>query len=508
MPLPAAPPLTASLMVRKSRAAEEGNLSLAGMLDDCRARAREEGLTIIAEHVDDGLSGAIRDRPGFLAWLADAEQGRASVLVTWHADRITREGVNAAALVLDVVEGKDTTTGRVVREPVRLIDCKGLDSRDEDGFRFRFVIAAEVARGERARMVDRALSTRRRLLAAARWGGGRTPYGYKTGPAPEGREGRVLVPHPDEAAVVRDLAARVLKGESIYALARHLNTHGPAPRTAASWAQSNLRAILVSPHLRGYMVKGRRVVLGADGLPVRAWEPILDDDTAARVEAALAIRPREAGRAPRSSRLLSGLVSCAHCAATLYVNSSAGRAPGSRIYAYTCPTKHNLVGAGACPGVSVNADLLDAEVERRFLAAAGSLDVYVLAVSRSEPSADVREIEVALRETTAAMLDDDADLAALSARLVDLKARKASLTGPQSAPQAPRLLPTGQTFSEAWEAADVDGRRALLAPNLAVLSVAKGKRGHHGLDPARVTLIAQPAQPLDAPAGRPRRPAV
>lgn len=42
---------------------------------------------------------------------------------------------------------------------------------------------------------------------------------------------------------------------------------------------------------------------------------------------------------------------------------------------------------------------------------------------------------------------------------------------------------------------------------LAVLTVAKGRRGQHGLDEARVTMVAQPARPLDQPipASTPRR---
>jgi site-specific DNA recombinase len=91
--------------------------------------------------------------------------------VTYHADRVTRVGVNVAAMVLDVVEGKDPTTGAVVREPVRLLSVDGLDSRDET-YRMRLVFAAEMARSERERIKDRNLATQARLRKAGRFQGG------------------------------------------------------------------------------------------------------------------------------------------------------------------------------------------------------------------------------------------------------------------------------------------------------------------------------------------------
>ena len=69
------------------------------------AGAASLGLEVYDVHVDNGTSGAIRNRPEFLAWLADARKEHVGTLIASHSDRLTREGVNAAAMVLDVVEG-------------------------------------------------------------------------------------------------------------------------------------------------------------------------------------------------------------------------------------------------------------------------------------------------------------------------------------------------------------------------------------------------------------------
>ncbi|WP_132197142.1 recombinase family protein [Kribbella orskensis] len=84
----------------------------------CRVRPREGGRArVIDEHVDDGLTGALRNRPEFIAWLDDARECRASTLIAWHVDRMTREGVNVAAAILDVAEGKDPETGKAHPAP-------------------------------------------------------------------------------------------------------------------------------------------------------------------------------------------------------------------------------------------------------------------------------------------------------------------------------------------------------------------------------------------------------
>src|SRR4051794_41106440 len=94
----------ASVYIRLSREAGAANLSLQGMTDEACALADQAGYEVFAVHVDDGTSGATRTRPQFLAWLEDARSGHVDALVTFHADRLTREGVNVAAMVLDVVE--------------------------------------------------------------------------------------------------------------------------------------------------------------------------------------------------------------------------------------------------------------------------------------------------------------------------------------------------------------------------------------------------------------------
>ncbi len=364
---PTAPLNTASLYVRLSREAQEENLSRDGMAADCRALAEREGLTVVAVHVDDGLSGAVRNRPEFVAWLSDAKECRADTLIAWHVDRMTREGVNVAALILDAIEGKDTETGKVVRQPVRLLDTAGLDSRgDETAFRFRFVMTAEVARAERARMSERTKAAKRRAMSSGRWIGGDAPFGFRVVANPDGA-GKVLAQDPEEAAFVREAAARILAGDSLMSVVRWANgPHGLAPRRAPQWQRPTLRQILVGHPIAGKVVS--RVdgdpanvvpVLDTGGNPVTLPAIVTPDESAA-LRRALAPR-REAKRQGRQpSRLLSGLVRCAGCGGVLYVAR-----PDGKTVNYRCVISKE---AGTCARpVQVSAPAVEGYIERLFL---------------------------------------------------------------------------------------------------------------------------------------------
>src|SRR4051794_40578829 len=281
---PAVPENTCSINVRLSKEARAENLSLEGMMADCERLAEEHGLRVVARHIDDGISGAVRNRPGFVAWLNDARECRVDHLIAWHVDRMTREGINVAGQILDTVEGKDPETGRQVRRPVRLLDTKGLDSAgDETSFRFQFVIKAEVARAERERMRDRAKAARRRAILAGRWaGGGQTPYGFQVVDNPEGA-GKVLAHHPEEVATIIEATSRVLAGESLTSVCRWLNgPDGRPPRKAKEWSRRTLIQVLTGFPVQGKvvtLVEGKAVpIIDEDGEPVTI-PAILDPDT-------------------------------------------------------------------------------------------------------------------------------------------------------------------------------------------------------------------------------------
>lgn len=338
-----------SIYVRLSAQADEANLSRDGMINECRALALREGIYVVAVHVDDGISGAVRDRPEFLAWLNDAREDRAEVLIANDGSRLTREGVNAAALVLDVIEGKDATTGAVVRPPVRFVSVDGLDSeKDAEAFRWRFVIAAEVARGERENIKRRNKASKARLREAGRHLGGAAPYGTRV--VQSGAGDKRLARDETEAANLEHVARMLVANKPMMSALRWLNQQGVTTRRGNPWTSRSLKTTLSSAAMRD-------VVLKDDPATWLALQRRLSPGPDAR-------RRVGAGRPP--VWLLSrGNGICGLCGARLVIGSTRGKTR------YMC----NGRMTGMCGGLSIAAEPVDAFIEESYLAVHDDLPV-------------------------------------------------------------------------------------------------------------------------------------
>lgn len=434
--------LRATLYVRLSEAAGETNLSKEGMLADLRVLAEHLNCDVAGEHIDDGLSGEIRDRPEFLAWLADARENRADVMLAWSGDRLTREGINAAAMVLDVVEGKDTKTGKVVRTPVRFVSFDDkLDSQEGDAFRWRFVIAAEVARGERKRMVARSQARARRMREQGRHYG-RIPFGYMRNPDRGAEGAHDLAVDGAESAALKEAARRALEGTSPNQIARWLNATGQLPRSGRQWTRQTIVEALTN-----FGNAGVPQYPGAAPRPA-----ILEYSTVEKLSRKFASAPTGkrggARSATRSSKArLVPILVCHDCNNPMY--SSSGR--------YVCMTAGN---GGICGGaVSIVKELAERDVIGAYHEMFGDLPEVRREVI--DPNAALRdEVElqhaaVMQRLATAPTAEDFATLQALTARRAELKTAETVVET--------RWVTTGRTLAEAFDAETQEGQRDLLA---------------------------------------------
>ncbi|GAA3261862.1 hypothetical protein [Nonomuraea helvata] len=78
--------------------------------------------------------------------------------------------------------------------------------------------------------------------------------------------------------------------------------------------------------------------------------------------------------------------------------------------------------------------------------------------------------------------------AELLAHLRALKVRRKQFLSQPSEPVV-EYVRLGQTFTEAWEARDTDGRRLLLESAIAHIVVRPGTRGRRGIDPQRLDIL-------------------
>lgn len=472
---------------------DEASTSIARQEVDLRALAEREGWEVVRVLTDDGISGR-KARANATEALRLLRAAEADVIAVWKLDRWSRQGLGAIG---DLVETLDATPGALF---VALQD--GLRS-DQAAWRLIAAVLSEVARTEADNTAMRVKSSVKALRHSGRWPGGIVPFAYWPADAPDG-PGRILKPHPPEAAVVREFADRTIAGESLTRLVRDLHDREvPTPRSAyrraqiagkdpegldrGTWRLSSFRQVWSANYLLGRATESGQLIRDEDGLPLTVFEPVLDLATLTQLRARLG-DPRQKGvstatipKKPRVARLLSGIAYCAECDGRLYVGSSNG------FTTYRCP----MAGSpGKCPGVRVMADALEEYVERRFVATYGDAPEYhetETAVAMADESA-LAEVEAAIRETLAALGDDEADAAALLRRLEALKGRRTELReAPVSVEYA--ATPTGRTLAEAWLAEDdVEKRRKVLLAAVDHVAVKRASvRGSH-FSPSRVDI--------------------
>ena len=141
-------------------------------------------------------------------------------------------------------------------------------------------------------------------------GGAKPPWGYTFAPG-AGKLQLVIV--PERAAMVREAAARVIAGESLYAIRKDWNDRGALTTAGLPWRSAGVRKMLVRGSAAGYMERDGRLLQGA-------WEPILDWDTWQTVRGILTDPKRISRHRGQigTHYPLTGLVYCGRCDHLMY----------------------------------------------------------------------------------------------------------------------------------------------------------------------------------------------
>lgn len=185
------------------------------------AYAARENVSVVAWHVDRGVSGAsaAETRPGLVGALASLRERRAGVLLVARRDRVARDAVIAglveracagagAVLVSAAGEGSGSTPADGLIRGV--IDSVSAYERLVLKARTKAALAAKAARGER---VSR-----------------HAPYGFEVGPC-----GVRVVAHAAEQAVVARAAELRAGGLSLRATSAALASEGRVNRAGRAF---------------------------------------------------------------------------------------------------------------------------------------------------------------------------------------------------------------------------------------------------------------------------------
>jgi site-specific DNA recombinase len=355
-------PTRAAIYLRISSDPSGKALGVARQEAACRSLCESRGWEVAAVFEDNDTSAySGKRRPEYDRMMVGLAAGEFSAILAYNADRLYRRIADLASFI-DAV--------KAAHADVATVSGGDYDLNTADG-RLTAGVHGVVAAHQSERASERIRAKMLELAVAGKpHGGAYRAYGF----ADDG------ITHDEhEAAVIREVAARLIAGESVRAVCLDLNRRGDLTSKQHPWSVNVLTRTLLRPRLVGKRVHG-------DAQHDAAWQPILDDLTAVKLRVVLTSHKRRPGRQPRY--LLTSILVCDVCGAGLQHTSGRTRSP-----AYACPAAPR---GRQC--VSVNAERAE-----HYLTSA------TLAVSDSMPLDHVEPVEVnaadELREQMTALND-------------------------------------------------------------------------------------------------------
>lgn len=384
----------AVIYVRISQDRTGAGLGVDRQREDCEALAERMGWHVVEVYVDNDVSAfSGKLRKDYRRMLADLDQGKATIVIVWHTDRLTRSIVELEEYI-ELSDRRGIATHTVQAGTVDLATPSG---------RMTARILGAVARQESEHKGERVARARRQKALKGEWMGGIRPFGWgvptgekrkkvdrKTGEEAEVDELDMMKAVPEEAEALRYWTDEILSGGSIRSLVKWCADKGVTTTRGNAVTHTDMRDMLLRPRNAGIAVyRGEEVGRGQ-------WEPIVDE---AKYRACVAIlknpaRTTTPGATPKW--LGSILYRCgrADCPHFVYVTQSGGRSYPS----YRCQTGH---GGGR------RAEKVDQYVE----------DVIVERLSRPDAH-DLLE-----------PAPDGVDVAALQAEAEEIRTRLRNLAG-------------------------------------------------------------------------------
>ena len=312
---------------------------------------------------DDGYSAKDTKRPALSRLINDIKKHEVKTVLVTKLDRITRS-IRDLLDLLELFEDYNVSF-KSITQPVDTSSAMGR------GF---VRLLGEFAQLEREMTSERVGEDMRHRALKGVWNGGVVPHGYLVAE-------KQLKPQKDEAVVIAKIYDKYIELESLRGVTQWLNSKGYKTRNGATWATSSIRRILSNPTYIGKIWYNKRVsskmTHKLKSRPEEDWivaegkhEPIVSPKTYDTVQVILA-RQRKEPKRKMSNYLLSGLVRCGRCGATLSGYTQKVRR-GGKLKAYSYYKCHNNTskGASVCTGNTIRRDILEEKVADTILSLA------------------------------------------------------------------------------------------------------------------------------------------
>jgi len=298
---------------------KQKNLSIPSQLEECQKWAKDKGYQVLAEYIDEGLSGSkSSNRPEFLRMIREIEHRiiKPDVVIVWAFSRFARNRYDS--IYFKTKLSKKGTSFISVTEPI------------PDDSIFAGIYSAIIEASDELYSIRIREDTRRGMRHNARkgqWNGGTPPLGLDTEKhvSDDGKIRTTLKINPIEAEWVKLIYSLYIEGYSLEKMAQKLNSLRAKTKKGNPFRKNSFYSILSNPIYKGAYAWNRYAKAGGKFKDEKDWvyaetilEQIIDDETWNKAQTMLQARKLSNRRNISSGFWLSGLLICDVCNAKFY----------------------------------------------------------------------------------------------------------------------------------------------------------------------------------------------
>ncbi|MCM3206537.1 recombinase family protein [Paenibacillus illinoisensis] len=215
--------------------------SINAQLEELRAYAASQQLTIYREYIDAGYSGkSIGERPAMQELLSDTAQRRFSTVITWKLNRLTRSHIDQ--LRIFAIFKKEQINYVSLTEQFDYSTPQGA---------FALQMLGSIAQLEREQIAENVRLGLQKRSQQGLWNSGNNVLGYewisRTGIEPHVR----IVPF--EAELVRMIFEKYRNGNGLRSITSQLNNAGYMTKRNRLFSTAGVRGILTNVNYIGYI---------------------------------------------------------------------------------------------------------------------------------------------------------------------------------------------------------------------------------------------------------------
>jgi DNA invertase Pin-like site-specific DNA recombinase len=464
---PVEQPPRAAIYCRISADDQRDELGVRRQEANARRTIESRGWQLARVYCDNNRSASSErvHRPEFARLMADVTLGLVDIVVVQNQDRLTRR-VDELEQIARALRAAGHRSFWTVSAGEQRIDS----TNARLGYRVKGLFDAAYSEY----ISEKVMEKKDELASQGRpAGGGSRPYGY---------EHDRMTPRPAEAAVVVEVAERIARKESIYAIAADLNERGIRSATGREWSPNQLRNTVTSPRVAGLRQHRGEVVGEA------AWPALMPRALWERVRTIVNDPSRQRPGRPIKA-LLTGILVCGQCGATLMAGTNNGKP------AYVCVKRPNWPGCGRLAIAREPLDeLIEEAVLRRFDGPMLASRLHPGVDGANEAADEIRQLNQRLDEAAEMFADGEIDRRAwmVTRKRLDerLDAARQRLDKESSTAALDHFRSRAGVLRREWSDYSVNQRRAVVMAAIpGAIEIAPAIRGRNRFDPDRITSV-------------------